>query len=208
MGNKGKTLCARSPYADDVFIGRRFGARTVVAHAARLGSNYAWLVRCDCGKESRVVAHKLAKGLQGSCVACSITAQTGSLSLSWKGTANVPRTAYCNFKASADHRGIAWNIEIDDVEELFVVQGGKCALSGIPLRFRTGWRYKRFANASLDRIDNNLPYQRGNIQLVTSDVNFAKQQLSVADFINLCRSVVDYADRAENKPVPFDEVAQ
>mgnify|MGYP000697515322 CR=1 FL=1 len=111
------------------------------------------------------------------------------------------------FKASADHREIAWLISIEDVEALFVAQGGCCALSGAPLTFRTGWKYKRFANASLDRIDNNRPYERGNIQLVTSDVNFAKQQLSVAEFISLCRSVVECADRAKNEATKFDEVA-
>lgn len=207
MSTKGKCLPARSKYASDEYIGRRYGCRTIIGHAdLSSGKNYRWLVRCDCGSVGKVQANHLVAGRFQRCVDCTNKAQTGSGSKAWKGVGACSSTAYSFFKASADHRGIPWNITIEDVAALYEKQGGCCALSGVSLRFRAGWQYKRFGNASLDRIDSLRGYERDNIQLVTSDVNFAKQQLSNAEFVALCRSVVRHHDRKSDQI--FSEAAE
>ena len=58
-----------------------------------------------------------------------------------------------------------------DVRRLLIAQGFKCAITGRPFDLEGGrrapWR------ASLDRIDNAKPYQRGNVRLVATVVNMA-----------------------------------
>lgn len=195
MSPSGQRLPSRSLYASNEWIGRRFGNRVVVALEGRNSHGYyRWRVRCDCGSEAIVQANHLVAGKHQRCLDCTNKAQTGSGSKAWKGFGAVSSTAYSFFKASADHRGIAWNITIEDIAGLYEKQGGRCALSGAPLRFRAGWQYKRFGNASLDRKDSSRGYEPDNIQLVTSDINFAKQQLSNDEFVELCRSVVVFHD--------------
>jgi hypothetical protein len=62
-----------------------------------------------------------------------------------------------------------------------------CALSGMKLTVERNHPLI----ASVDRINSNKGYVKGNVQLVASCVNLAKNKLSQKDFIKLCKSVVD-----------------
>ena len=89
-----------------------------------------------------------------------------------------------------------WGLNLSDIDDLFYVQGGKCALSGASLTFDHGEHaIAGLGNASLDRINSAVGYIPGNVQLVTKDINMGKQALSDEKFIAMCRSVVNYADR-------------
>jgi hypothetical protein len=46
-------------------------------------------------------------------------------------------------------------------------------------------------NCSLDRIDSGHGYVVGNVQLVCRAANVAKSDLSTADFLKMCRAVVE-----------------
>lgn len=61
-------------------------------------------------------------------------------------------------------------------------QNNKCALSGLSFDSET--------RISLDRIDATIGYIEGNVQLVTVEVNYAKQSMSNEEFIKLCKQVV------------------
>lgn len=71
---------------------------------------------------------------------------------------------------------------------MFLQQGKKCALSGIPLTISSTRKYN---TASIDRIDNGKGYETGNIQWVHKHVNFMKRDHSVDYFIKLCTMVAD-----------------
>jgi hypothetical protein len=43
--------------------------------------------------------------------------------------------------------------------------------------------------ASLDRIDNKIGYEVGNVHWVHKEVNMAKGSMSHGDFLSLCRCV-------------------
>ena len=47
--------------------GQRYGKLTVVAPAPNVGSRTAWLCRCDCGRETVVLTHRLRCGHTKSC---------------------------------------------------------------------------------------------------------------------------------------------
>jgi hypothetical protein len=58
-------------------------------------------------------------------------------------------------------------LNIDDIMQLLSAQGGRCALSGMPLEFKPNMQF----SASLDRVDVNLGYTKGNIRLVAVILN-------------------------------------
>jgi hypothetical protein len=172
-------------------IGRRFGSRVVVADAGRDGHGQRlWRVRCDCGGEADVLALVLIKGRSVTCMACTRRKQSGAGGVNWRGVGRVPGTAYRNFVAQAERRGIEWSLTIEFVADLFEKQGGKCALTGWPLEFFRGAHHGR-GNASIDRIDSASGYVPGNVWIVHKNVNFAKQSLSVDDFVAMCRAVTE-----------------
>ena len=47
-------------------------------------------------------------------------------------------------------------------------------------------------NMSIDRIDSNIGYEVGNIQLVDKRINMMKGSLSNKDFIDLCCKVAEH----------------
>jgi hypothetical protein len=98
-------------------------------------------------------------------------------------------------------RGRKLRVEIDQhfLKKLWRRQNGQCALSGKPMRIMPGRGYKTKDAPSVDRIDPNGHYTEDNVWLVTNEINFAKHQLSVEDFIALCKAV---AYRDEKNLIP------
>ena len=87
-------------------------------------------------------------------------------------------------------------ITVSDVVEIWNAQNGRCAL--------TGWEMTRIlgqgsipTNASIDRINSNEGYTKYNVQLVCRCVNVAKSDLSLSEFVRMCRDVSEKAN-AEN----------
>jgi hypothetical protein len=80
-------------------------------------------------------------------------------------------------------------ITIEDIEELYEIQEGKCALSGQELSFT----YNDLNIISIDRIDSDKGYTKDNIQLTTSIVNQAKSNLSDEVFQEMCINVAENA---------------
>lgn len=136
---------------------------------------------------SRTIRHILKKeGLN------NLTNQPGNKHQSWKGCGVVPRNFWSNFKLGAERRHIPYLISLQEIDELYNEQGGVCALSEEKLTFG-GYRKTKEWNASLDRIDSSGPYSKENCQLVTKDINKAKQQLSDEEFIIMCQQVTKVA---------------
>ncbi len=73
------------------------------------------------------------------------------------------------------------DVTLEQIKAQWDAQNGKCAYTGIAL---TLWRVKRRQStepwevASLDRIDSSLPYTAGNIQFVSSHINYMKNSMS------------------------------
>ena len=78
----------------------------------------------------------------------------------------------------------------EEVLEIYKNQKGLCALTGREMTHIQGEGRIR-TNISIDRIDSNRGYLKENIQLVCADVNKAKQELSISEFKNLCKMVLE-----------------
>ena len=77
------------------------------------------------------------------------------------------------------------------VYDLWVKQGKKCALSGIPIDFENSSpNIKNYrCSASLDRIDSEKGYIVGNIQLLYKDINRMKSDFNEEYFIQMCKLI-------------------
>ncbi|MCF3595727.1 hypothetical protein LZG00_17170 [Rhodobacteraceae bacterium LMO-12] len=79
--------------------------------------------------------------------------------------------------------------ELDQLlRELLEVQEEHCAITGLPLQFR-GTHTDENMLPSLDRVDSNGHYERGNLQIVCRFINFWKQASDDAEFRHLLNVV-------------------
>ena len=77
------------------------------------------------------------------------------------------------------------------LHELLEVQEDRCAITGLPMQFR-GTHSDDNMLASLDRIDSDGHYERGNLQIVCRFINFWKQAADDGEFRRLLNVVRGY----------------
>ena len=89
-------------------------------------------------------------------------------------------------------RTIPFFLTRGDIERLYVGQGGKCAISGVDMTCdRTPLvGDRRWANASVDRINSNGSYELGNVHLVTIAINTMKNMMTLEELGYWCKAVV------------------
>lgn len=81
------------------------------------------------------------------------------------------KCTYSGYKVKAIKRGLEWNITPEDIEALWIKQGGRCLQTGVQLSCGNN---KHNHTWSLDRIDNNKGYTPDNVQLVSKFYNMVK----------------------------------
>lgn len=81
-------------------------------------------------------------------------------------------------------------IDTEYLRGLYLGQEGLCALSGIEMVIRAPRESNDFwKSLSIDRIDSNLGYIQGNVQLTCTGVNLMKKDMPNQLFIDFCNSV-------------------
>jgi hypothetical protein len=111
----------------------------------------------------------------------------------WKGYKLISGGYFASIKRSADSRNLEFDINIEYLNELFELQNGKCAISGLDIilprsdESRSTGEY----TASLDRKNSNLGYIKNNLQWVHKWVNKMKQNLQEDEFLYLCSLITD-----------------
>lgn len=143
-----------------------------------------WHVKCSCGTEKTVLATHLVSGKIKSC-GC-LMRESGYRN--FKGVGLLPKSYYSSVKRGANggkgRKPIPFEITIEDMWYLFEEQNGLCALSKLPINFRTG-------TASLDRKDSSKGYSYQNCQWLHKDINMMKRHYTEDYFVGLCRKVSD-----------------
>jgi hypothetical protein len=94
-------------------------------------------------------------------------------------------------KGKAASRGLTFGLDFNDV--LRRVQAGRCELTGIAFDMRQkphGGMDFPF-RASLDRIDNTIGYETGNIQVVCRMYNTAKYMWEDRDVMRMALKLVE-----------------
>jgi len=101
-------------------------------------------------------------------------------------------------KDRAKKKNLPFSISRDFVENLWVEQEGKCAISGIEMTY-TMFSGRVPTNLSIDQISPNKGYTEGNIQLVCSAINQMKNDMSEEELFMFCLRVVENAAKWKKK---------
>lgn len=193
--------------------GQRFSRLLVLKQAEqRLYNRTTWTCLCDCGNTKDIVGTNLVRGYSKSCGCFRIEVQS-ELGKTI-GTQKLHRAMRQRFTGHGGISGKHWDtlqrnaakknrvvaITIEQAWELFLSQNGKCALSGLPIWFRSHFEDKTHINttASLDRIDSSKDYTLDNVQWVHKDVNTLKGPLPDSRLIELCRAITIYQDELKS----------
>lgn len=115
----------------------------------------------------------------------------------WAGVGDLPNWAVGRLINVASRRGIVFSPEVDAqyLWGLYVSQNGRCALTGIPIYFPENSYKRKFATASLDRIDSDCGYEFGNLQWLHKNVNNMKNSMTREEFIKTCHRIEKHKTR-------------
>lgn len=168
-------------------VGQRFGKLTVLELFETTSGTghiqYRAKCQCDCGNASTPMVDSLLSGKAESC-GCRrdyYEKNSGSLNAKFCGYRDISGTIWCRIRSRAKSRNQEMDIDLPYIWELFEKQGKCCALTGLPISFA-----RRQGSASLDRIDSNKGYLKGNVQWVHKIVNIMKNVYDVDDFVSIC----------------------
>lgn len=120
----------------------------------------------------------------------------------FKGYKGITSRMWRRTKKQAIKRGVEFELNIEDVWDLYERQQARCALSGVPIYFD-----QDTATASLDRIDSDIGYRVDNIQWVHKDVNRMKSDYKQDYFLHICSLIASKHPAKEmlrllNSPAP------
>ena len=188
--------CLWIDYTDKTFAGVTFLE----------GRNYArgkeWKFLCkECNKESWVRSNLINKtNFTGLCHNCSAHCfrariyERNELDI----IISVTRAFLGQYKRHCrKKKGLKWEIDRDYLQDLFTKQDGKCVYTGLDLHFGRSPKSRLgdkddLPTASLDRIDSDLNYIKGNVQWVHKRINIMKHNSTEDEFISLCNLVVNH----------------
>lgn len=138
---------------------------------------------CECGNMITVRLDSITSGKTQSC-GC----------LQYRGFREIRGHLWAGYLDSAKRREIPFHLSMADAWRLYEDQGRVCVLSLEPIHFGTSFSGTR-TTASLDRIDNTLGYTIDNVQWVSKSINLMRRTLTVTEFKDWCKKVVEWQSR-------------
>ena len=192
-------------------IGKRFGKLTVTKRAPNYISNgkkrTAYYALCDCGKETKTLAHRLANGLTKSC-GCLVSeaghkrrgiykTEPGQTGLNLK---------YKQYINGAKKRNIQFELTIEDFQKLTQMN---CHYDGSPPKHVTkqsntisnypeAEAHGVYISNGLDRIDNTKGYTLENVVPCCKICNYAKHSLSQKEWEEWVERFVNFQNKKTN----------
>lgn len=108
-------------------------------------------------------------------------------------------TPFRYFVLRAEYRGrnkkCKCNLTAKYLKRLWDKQNGICPLTSwsliLPANTGKAWDVSSPMNASLDRIDPNKGYVKGNVRFVSYMANLAKHKFTDEQLIDFCKAVTD-----------------
>jgi hypothetical protein len=117
---------------------------------------------------------------------------------------NISQSHMSSIKSSAREKGVEYNIDLRYCRRLWDRQEGRCNLTRIPLFSK----WLKNNTCSLDRINSDYGYIKGNVQWLHKHVNKIKRNLSMETLRDICGNIISYtkdkkygSSRAEAKEI-------
>lgn len=173
-------------------IGTKIGAWIVISETKHICKSHNILQKCRCkrcGYEAFVCLSNQNVRKSKSCQKCKssrILLSDGGYDINFIISSYFIHHIKKNVPRRNKVSKMAFNINPEYLISLFNQQHGKCAISGMDLL--SGLSLHELP-LSLDRIDANQGYIKGNVQWVHKDINMMKQSFSNDRFIGLCSMV-------------------
>lgn len=125
------------------------------------------------------------------CVSCRYTARRKAASATPQNflTRSFGQLKHARMKKEKSKKG--WEITLEDVLELWELQKGRCALTGLFMTFHKDGSGRRDLNVSIDRIDPDVEYLVTNIQLVCLRVNTMKHTMKEDELYWWAKNIVE-----------------
>ena len=92
-------------------------------------------------------------------------------------------------RGKTSYRNLEFDLDLNFLKELWNKQEGKCSISGIEMTYIHG-SGKHTKNASIDRIDPKKGYSKDYVQLVCSQVNMMKSNMSLEELYMFCEAIM------------------
>jgi len=171
--------------------GQKIGKLTL-KYPVKLKKTIYWVCFCDCGNKVTISSLSLLRGATKSCGCVRKEMIIKRNHKGWKGYGDISGNYIGQIKYNAKSRNIKFDLDVEYLWKLFVKQNKKCALSGLILVFGDKRKRKIDQTASLDRIDSNKGYIKGNVQWVHKVVNLMKGCQNSKSFIKFCTDIARY----------------
>lgn len=157
---------------------------------------------CTICKETKLITEFIADkhkqdGYRNQCKACRRARQKETYEDRKDGQNKRLRTFRSTIKGAthvsyhacmrrAKKEGIPFSVTLEYLRGLYEKQDGKCAMTGVTLVVNGGWN-----SPSLDKMDPKLGYVEGNVQWLTKKMNTVKQDFTVEEFKELCKTILE-----------------
>jgi hypothetical protein len=156
--------------------GKKFGRWTALSYTSTSIEEAAWICRCDCGTERRVLAKSLRSGQSRSCGCLNRDIYKKELGLS------AETTLYRSYKSrSAKARGLTWEISREEFSKIIKLPCYYCG--HLPSNI---WKAQSgngdCVYNGLDRKDNTLGYILSNVVPCCYVCNRAKKDIPYQQF--------------------------
>ena len=181
--------------------GKKFGLWTVISEEVKSGREVKkdskdrtlyWLVQCQCGHLAWKSPAHLKDGSSTRCKKCG-----NKIFITNDGDVNTEALIVSKFnqikqglKTRKKIGKLEFTITPEYLSQLYN-SNHYCNLSGIDLSLSLDKTLQQ-QNLSVDRVDSNIGYVEGNIQLVDKRINMMKGTLSNKEFIELCCKVAEH----------------
>lgn len=170
---------------------KRFGRLEVIRlTGSSRGGSKEWECLCDCGTRCLVTTRHLnRKNCNIRSCGCLAKENYGANHQDWTGYKEISGTFWSQHILRSGRSDKRKPLEITITKEyiwnLFEIQEGCCALSGLKISFPLRWSDHNWT-ASLDRIDSSKGYIPSNVQWVHKHINTMKNSYNNEYFKELC----------------------
>ena len=111
-------------------------------------------------------------------------------------------TGFRDFLRRAKNRDKLGDLTLVDLKEQWEKQKGMCPYTGIQLKLSTYSKLKKpkiHELASLDRINSNKLYEKGNVVFVSTPINYMKNTMTEKETIKFCKIIASFWQTNGNK---------